>query len=117
MKKIIATGILCCSILAANAQFTYDYLRAADNYYKKADYYSAAQYYEKYLGTADQKMKTAEYSPYTVATTTDKKNKFPVSSRQLALYRVAESYRLLHDHAKAATYYGQTVDANAGEFP
>jgi outer membrane protein OmpA-like peptidoglycan-associated protein len=117
MKKIIATGILGCSIIAANAQFTYEYLRAADNYYKKADYYSAAQYYEKYLGTANQKLKTAEYSPYTVAATTDKKAKVPVSSRQLALYRVAESYRLLHDHAKAATYYSQTVEANSAEFP
>ena len=117
MKKLFATSVLGCCILAANAQFTYDYLRAADNYYKKADYYSAAQYYEKYLGTANQKLKTAEYSPYTVATVTEKKNKVPVSSKQLALYRVAESYRLLHDHAKAATYYGQTVDANAGEFP
>jgi len=55
MKKIFATGIMCCGLLAAKAQFTYDYLRAADNYYKKADYYSAAQYYEKYLGTAGQK--------------------------------------------------------------
>jgi outer membrane protein OmpA-like peptidoglycan-associated protein len=117
MKKLFATSVLGCCILAANAQFTYDYLRAADNYYKKADYYSAAQYYEKYLGVASQKLKTAEYSPYTVAAVAEKKNKVPVSSRQLALYRVAESYRLLHDHAKAATYYGQTVDANAGEFP
>jgi len=117
MKKIIATGIICCSLLAANAQFTYDYLRAADNYYKKADYYSAAQYYEKYLGTAAEKIKKDEYSPYTVASTAVKKNKTPVSSRLLALYRVAESYRLLHDHAKAATYYEQTLDANAVEFP
>jgi OOP family OmpA-OmpF porin len=117
MKKIFATGILCCSILAANAQYTYEYLRAADNYYKKADYFSAAQYYEKYLGTASQKLKTAEYSPYTVATTTDKKAKVPVSSRQLALYRVAESYRLLHDHAKAATYYEKTLEASSAEFP
>ena len=117
MKKSIATGILCCSIIAANAQFTYEYLRAADNYYKKADYFSAAQYYEKYLGTASQKLKTAEYSPYTVATATDKKAKVPVSSRQLALYRVAESYRLLHDHAKAVTYYEKTLEGNSAEFP
>src|SRR5262245_55591919 len=117
MNKIIATGIICCSFLAAKAQFTYDYLRAADNYYKKADYYSAAQYYEKYLGTASQKLKKEEYSPYTVPSSAVKKSNVPVSSRQLALYRVAESYRLLHDHAKAAAYYGQTLDANATEFP
>src|SRR5688572_27114593 len=118
MKKIIATGlIISCTLLAAKAQFTYDYLRAADNYYKKADYYSAAQYYEKYLGTASQKMNKEEYSPYTVPSTAVKKKNEPVSSKQLALYRVAESYRLLHDHAKAATYYEKALEANAGEFP
>jgi OOP family OmpA-OmpF porin len=117
MKKIFATGIICCSLIAANAQFTYDYLKAADNYYKKADYYSAAQYYEKYLGTASQKLKKEEYSPYTVPSSAVKKNNVPVSSRQQALYRVAESYRLLHDHAKAATYYSQTLDASGSEFP
>jgi OOP family OmpA-OmpF porin len=117
MKKIFATGIICCSLIAANAQFTYDYLKAADNYYKKADYYSAAQYYEKYLGTASQKLKKEEYSPYTVPSSAVKKNNVPVSSRQQVLYRVAESYRLLHDHAKAATYYSQTLDASGSEFP
>jgi OmpA-OmpF porin, OOP family len=81
MKKIFATGLISCSLFAANAQFTYDYLRAADNYYKKADYYSAAQYYEKYLGTAAQKLKKDEYSPYTVPSSAVKKNNAPVSSR------------------------------------
>ncbi|WP_207515729.1 OmpA family protein [Longitalea luteola] len=117
MKKIIATGIIACCMLAAKAQFTYDYLRAADNYYKKADYFSAARYYEKYLGAADQKLKKDEYSPYSVPSSAAKKNHVPVSSRQQALYRVAESYRLLHDHTKAATYYGKTLEAGAGEFP
>ena len=77
MKKIIATGIIACSLLTARAQFTYDYLRAADNYYKKADYYSAAQYYEKYLGTAGQKLKKEEYSPYTVPSSAVKKRSCP----------------------------------------
>ncbi|MBO9203169.1 MULTISPECIES: OmpA family protein [Niastella] len=117
MKKIFITGLISCCFFAARAQYTYDYLRAADNYYKKADYYSAAQYYEKYLGTAAQKLKKEEYSPYTVPSSAVKKNSTPVSSRQLALYRVAESYRLLHDHAKAAAYYNQTLEANATEFP
>lgn len=117
MKKVIITGIIGCCMLAAKAQFTYDYLRAADNYYKKADYFSAARYYEKYLGVADQKLKKEEYSPYSVPSSAVKKNKVPVSSRQQALYRVAESYRLLHDHAKAATYYGKTLEAGSRDFP
>lgn len=116
MKKIIITGMMVCSVIIINAQFTYDYLRAADNYYKKADYYSAAQYYEKYLGTAGHKEKTSVYNPYTNPSSAIKK-KVPVSSREQALYRVAESYRLLHDHAKAATYYEQTLNGNATEFP
>jgi outer membrane protein OmpA-like peptidoglycan-associated protein len=117
MQKLFVTGMLCCTLFAAHAQFTFEYLRAADNYYKKADYYSAARYYEKYLEVADRQVKKQEYSPYTVPSSAVKKNNGPVSSRQLALYRVAESYRLLHDHAKAATYYSQTLDANAAEFP
>jgi OOP family OmpA-OmpF porin len=117
MKKIIATVIIFCSLITARAQFTYDYLRAADNYYKKADYYSAAQYYEKYLGTASQKLKKDEYSPYTVPSSAEKKTNVPVSSKQLALYRVAESYRLLHDHEKASRYYALTLESNASEFP
>jgi outer membrane protein OmpA-like peptidoglycan-associated protein len=116
MKKIIVTGIMACGIMAANAQFTYDYLRAADNYYKKADYYSAAQYYEKYLNTAAQREKSTVYNPYTNPSA-PKKNKVPVSSRTQALYHVAESYRLLHDHAKAVVYYEKALEGNAGEFP
>lgn len=100
--------------MAVHAQFTYDYLRAADTYYQKADYSSAAGYYEKYLATsANTKIKTASYSPYTVSASV-KKQKGPLSSRSQALYKLAESYRFLHDHARAATYYEKVLEE---EFP
>src|SRR5438876_2963045 len=60
MNKLLITGALLLSIASAKAQFVYDYLKAADNYYKQADYYSATQYYEKYLATKE----VTGYNPY-----------------------------------------------------
>jgi OOP family OmpA-OmpF porin len=117
MRKVIFTGIMGCSLLAAKAQFTYDYLKSADEYYSKANYSSAAEYYEKYLSLPEKKGKTAAYNPYTIPTAAVKKNTGPLSSRQLAQYRIAESYRLLHDHGKAATHYAKVLEGNAAEFP
>jgi outer membrane protein OmpA-like peptidoglycan-associated protein/tetratricopeptide (TPR) repeat protein len=119
MRTVIVTVIMGCCALGAKAQFTYDYLRAADNYYKKADYSSAAEYYEKYLSTnREAKAKTVAYNPYTaVATGADKKVKTPVSSRLQALYYTAESYRQLHTHDKAATYYEKVLAEGSADFP
>jgi hypothetical protein len=117
MRKVIITGIMGCSLFAAKAQFTYDYLKAADDYYRKANYSSAAEYYEKYLDLPEKKVRTAVYNPYTVPTAAVKKNTAPLSSRQLAQYRIAESYRLLHDHGKAAQYYAKVLESNATDFP
>ena len=55
MKKILLLLVAVSGFCGAYAQFVADYLKAADNYYKKGDYYSAARYYEKYLGTKSSK--------------------------------------------------------------
>lgn len=117
MRTFIIAGIMGCSVMAANAQFTYDYLKAADNYYKNANYSSAAEYYEKYLSLPDVKVRTAAYNPYTVPSAAPKKTTAMMSSRQLAQYRIAESYRLLHVHDKAAQHYAKVLEANAADFP
>lgn len=41
-----------------------DFKRTADNYFAQKDYYSAAQYYSKALGTFT--VKPGEYKPYLV---------------------------------------------------
>ena len=117
MKKVMLIAVVLIGATTSRAQFVYDYLRAADNYFKKADYYSAAQYYEKYLNANPVKMRQEEYKPYTVRTTTSKKKNSQLSSRQQAVYQLAESYRLLHYPAKAAPWYQEAVEFDKEQFP
>jgi outer membrane protein OmpA-like peptidoglycan-associated protein/Tol biopolymer transport system component len=111
---IIGAAVASCLLLntTLQAQFSYDYLKAADNYFSKADYASSAAYYEKYLkgGKGSQE----EYDPYTAKAT--KKAVVPVS-RQKAVYQLAESYRLLKDYAKAAPLYQQLSENNTAQYP
>lgn len=119
MKKLL-TGILFIFCFSAQSQFTYDYLKAADGYFKKADYFSAAEYYEKYinLGKAKGKGKESQYNPYTIQTSSKKAgDKVAVSTKEQALYNLAESYRLLHYPSKAEPVYKAVVDLNSNEFP
>ena len=122
MKNIITrytkrTTILAIAILVGcgvNAQFAQNYLRAADDYFKKGDYYSAAQYYEKALQSKG-KSKTDKFDPYKVESLTQKKANVPVSSHEQAIYRTAESYRMINNYPKAEPYYQQA--AETGKFP
>jgi OmpA-OmpF porin, OOP family len=115
MKKIFASFIVLLA-LQTQAQFTYDYLRAADVYFKKGDYYSAAQYYEKYLGNPKGKDRQNGYTPYT-AQTASKKGSAVMSSKEEAVYNLAESYRLLNYHVKAEPVYQQTLQFSKNKFP
>src|ERR1700754_643972 len=102
MKKILVSAAVMMIVGVVNAQFVYDYLKAADTYFQKGDYASAAEYYEKYLG--EKKDKSKEYNPYTPQNSS-KKSVGAVSSREQAIYRLAESYRFLHYPAKAEPRY------------
>jgi OmpA-OmpF porin, OOP family len=116
MKKVFAALVIFCCF-SAQAQFTYDYLKAADNYFKKADYYSAAQYYEKYLET-NSKGNGAAFKPYVVQQgDKNTKGKTAVSSRQQVIYNLAESYRLLNYFVKAEPYYKQAIEFDKTQFP
>jgi hypothetical protein len=68
MKKIFLTASMAVCFLAGKAQFATDYLKAADSYFIKGDYYSAAQYYEKYFTgrgpvQPSRKLPASELSP------------------------------------------------------
>src|SRR5690349_16279240 len=104
MKKIFLLLVVVPGVMGARAQLVADYLKAADNYYKKGDYYSAARYYEKYLGSKGTKAKPEDYNPYNVKPATAAV-KGTTSSAQLAVYNLAESYRQLNYPVKAVTYY------------
>ena len=107
MRKIFLPAILLTVVVHAKAQFGDDYLKAADKYYKTADYASAAVYYEKYLQVG-VKSNSNEYEPYEVTIT--KKVAQHVNSHQ-AIYHLAESYRLLTNFEKAAPVYKQLLQA------
>lgn len=116
MKKIFVTASMVLAGLVSYGQFTYDYLKAADQYYKKEDYNSAVQYYEKYLGTKNKAFRRDSYKPY-AAVTASRKTAAPVSSEQQAVYKLAESYRNLHNYGKAAPYYETVMEADKNSFP
>lgn len=101
------------SATAAQAQTTNDYLRAAEDFFSKGDYYSAARYYERVLeGKGDTS--GATFSPYSVSRTSASANRAPRgASRQQIVYKVAESYRLLNNPVKSEPYYQEAVNFGA----
>lgn len=115
MKKIFLILIIMPGFIASRAQYVTDYLKAAEAYYKKGDYYSAAQYYEKYLGSKGTKVKPEDYNPYNVKPATGAKS--AVSGAQLAVYNLAESYRRLNYPVKAVAYYEQALSYKDSHLP
>jgi outer membrane protein OmpA-like peptidoglycan-associated protein/tetratricopeptide (TPR) repeat protein len=116
MKKIILLLAIAPAFKMARAQFVADYLKAADTYYKKGDYYSAARYYEKYLSSKAAKAKPNDYNPYNVKPAGEKE-KAAIPNIQLAVYNLAESYRLLNFPVKAVSYYEQALSYNNAQLP
>jgi len=115
MKKIFfvtATFVLAFSL---HAQFVYDYLKAADGYYEKGDYFSAAQYYEKYFGDP-KSAKGNEYNPYSPQKPTKAKVN-AAGSKEQAMWRLAESYRQLNYPAKSEPYYKKVIETDRAKFP
>ena len=114
MKKIVVLVLLSISVSALRAQFVYDYLKAADAYFQKEDYSSAAEYYEKYFNE-NPALTEEEFSPYTPQAGSKKKTVDPVNKEQ-SMYKLAESYRMLNYPAKAAPYYKKVLDMKKKEF-
>lgn len=99
---------------ALRAQLSTDYLKAANQYFARADFASAAAYYEKYLHGAKADSKKAT-DPYAVTTT--QAQAVVSGSRLAATYQLAESYRRLTDVAKATPLYQQLYAADANAYP
>lgn len=115
MKKITLCWLiaLLCAVNTVNAQYVYDYRHTADIFYASRDYYSAAQYYNKALGTF--KIKPEEVLPYAVAKAGKVSSKF--KDYQTVVNRLAESYRLYNDFGNAEKWYEQAVGFNNPQFP
>ena len=117
MKKFILSLTILVCVLGAKAQFINDYLVAADKYFAKGDYYSASQYYEKYLGQEKAKTGQQAFHPYAVSAASNKKVVVTSTNRQKVIYNLAESYRKLNYHEKALPYYEQAITFDAKAFP
>lgn len=100
--------------LAGNAQSTNDYFKAAEDFFSKGDYYSAAQYYERVLsGKVDTA--GAQFNPYSVSRPVSKAKAPTGATRNKIVYKIAESYRMLNYPAKSEQYYQEAVKFS--EFP
>src|SRR6266704_304849 len=105
LKNISAALIAACLTPAAMAQYVTNYKRAGDQFYAKGDYYSAAQYYEKYLD--DKAPGGPAYDPYLIqkqAAGKQPAERNPAQTNALQ-YRLAESYRLVNDYTHAEGWY------------
>lgn len=117
MKKLSLSLTVIVLAFTAQAQFINDYLVAADKYFAKGDYYSASQYYEKYLGQEKAKTGQQAFHPYAVSAASNKKVVVTSTNRQKVIYNLAESYRKLNYHEKALPYYEQAIAFDAKAFP
>jgi OmpA-OmpF porin, OOP family len=117
MKKFSLSLVIALCVFGAKAQFINDYLVAADKYFARGDYYSASQYYEKYLGQEKAKTGQQAFHPYAVSASSNKKVVVTSTNRQKVIYNLAESYRKLNYHEKALPYYEQAVVFDAKVFP
>jgi len=115
MKKIFVLTAVLFSFASLHAQFVYDYLKAADDYFQKGDYASAAEYYGKYMG-GDKTGKDKEFKPYTPQNSSKKTAAAAVNQEQ-AMYNLAECYRLLNYPSKAEPQYKEVMVANKKQFP
>ncbi len=116
MKKFTLICILALTGVFHNlqAQYVTDYKRTADQYFEQKDYYSAAQYYSKALGTFN--VKPGEYRPYQVEHSGKKKQQ-KLKDYEQVVYRLAESYRMYNDFGNAEKYYGEAVQFDSTLFP
>jgi outer membrane protein OmpA-like peptidoglycan-associated protein/tetratricopeptide (TPR) repeat protein len=113
-SKYLIIAAICCGTYTAQAQFVSNYKKAADSYYAKGDFNSAAQYYEKYMaGKAGGK---GGYDPYQVQKQSKSSEKDAAESADI-LYRVAESYRNLSWYAKAEEPYKKVADDASEKYP
>jgi OmpA-OmpF porin, OOP family len=117
MRRLLLTAVLAVSLCGLKAQFGTDYLRAADAYFKKGDYFSAATYYEKYLNGGNKKVRQTTYDPYAVQSSGKRSAGSINTSMQQAVYNLAESYRALNYHVKAEPVYKQSLDFDKTQYP
>lgn len=115
MKRIFLLFGMMSLMLTASAQFVVDYLKGANDYYRKGDYASAVEYYEKYLSGTGEDQQGA-YNPYSPQKAKGRTNKNATDPMEVK-YRIAECYRQLNYPSKAAPIYKQILDTKTKAYP
>lgn len=111
--KFFLLAAVCCGVFTTTqAQFVSNYKKAADEYYAKGDYNSAAQYYEKYIGAAPSSKEG--YDPYTIQKQGSSQKG---SSRADVVYKLAESYRNLTYYSRAEGAYKKVAELAPEKYP
>lgn len=116
-KKSILIIVFYMLLLANSyAQYVQDYKKSADLYYTKADYYSAAVYYEKYLETKSGGAKTLSNKPYSISDKSSNKQKSELNFKAddaIIMAKLAESYRLINDFGNAEKWYANALKSKS----
>ncbi|BAV04145.1 outer membrane lipoprotein omp16 precursor [Filimonas lacunae] len=85
-------------------------------FYERGDYYSAAQYYAKFLTSKNAKTALGNYQPYMVKIAA-KGMKKEANTYENVVYRLAESYRMYFDYSNAEKWYGVSTQFDSASFP
>jgi OOP family OmpA-OmpF porin len=97
-----------CGVPAIMGQFASSgYLNQANHLFKRKEFYSAAQYYEKYLAEAKKDPPSAA-QPFAVRKKL-KAGAGSLNSGENAMYNLAECYRLCRDHIQAEKWYAKVA--------
>ena len=109
MNKLLLTiGVIAIAV-SANAQS--NFVTLGDKAFVEKDYYTAANYYEKYLGIIPPD--AAGFRPYAPEKVPNRKRHADQSIPTHVLYQLAESLRMLHDYANAEQWYSKTMAQDA----
>ncbi|WP_158559380.1 OmpA family protein [Deminuibacter soli] len=116
--QYLMLALLIGCVLPASAQYVVDFKRTADIYFEKGDYYTAAQYYEKYLTARQINLGSSQFLPYTF----HQKKAKPTSKKEIGdntavIYRLAESYRLYNDFSSAGHWYEEALKRDSTGVP
>lgn len=109
LKNLFIAFLTLLIINPLHAQVFLDYLKSADSYYRNGDYNSATIYYKKYLDIGAKKG-AGNYEPYQVKQVkAQKEGRKKITTREEAVYRLADSYRKLHNFPEALPWYREAA--------
>lgn len=114
MRQLKLLLFISFSVLKLQAQFVFDDMQVADGFYAKGDYFSAINYYERFIYTDDRAGN--EFKPYAVQLKRRQRDR-DFSDFGTAVFKCAESYRKLTWYAKAVILYRRLVDNQNDRFP